>query len=83
MAAEALYDEALSLEMRDRAKLARLLLESLETESDGDAVSTWNETIARRAQQLDDGGVSAVTWEDARSEVLRELERRRANRSSP
>lgn len=82
MAAEALYDEALSLDETERAKLARLLLESLENERDDAADESWNETIARRARQIDDGSVTTVSWEDARAELLGELERRRANRSS-
>lgn len=83
MAAEALYDEALAMDSRSRAKLARLLLESLESERDDDADAAWSDELSRRAAQVGSGEVSTVTWDDARAAIRRELGRRRANRSSP
>lgn len=71
-AAQTLYDEALALPEDDRARLARLLLESLEGPRDTDAEAAWNETLARRVRELDDGSVKAVDWEDARREILGE-----------
>lgn len=82
-ASHTVYDEALALPEDDRARLARLLLESLEGTRDADAEAAWNETIARRVLELENGGVKGVDWLQARAEILGELERRRANRPSP
>lgn len=82
-ASHTVYDEALALPEDDRARLARLLLESLEGTRDADAEAAWNETIARRVLELENGSVKGVDWLQARAEILGELERRRANRPSP
>lgn len=52
--AQALTDQLLALPVPDRARLAGLLLASLE-EVDADAVDAWDVEIARRAQELDAG----------------------------
>ena len=82
-ASHSVYDEALALPEDERARLARLLLESLEGSRDADADAAWNETVARRLHELEDGSVKGVDGQQARAEILGELERRRANRSSP
>jgi putative addiction module component (TIGR02574 family) len=69
--AQALADQLLSLPSNDRARLAELLLASLE-ERDAGATEAWDAEIDRRATDLQGGRVAGV---DA-SEVFAEVERR-------
>jgi putative addiction module component (TIGR02574 family) len=59
--------EALRLSPRSRARLAELLISSLESESDADAEEEWVAEITRRAAELA-GGRFSLTPAD---EVLR------------
>ena len=70
--AQALADQLLALPSVDRARLAELLLASIE-ERDADSVAAWNEEIQRRANELDSGRVSGVPAADVFAEVERRL----------
>lgn len=70
--AEALADQLLALPSVDRARLAELLLASIE-ERDTDSAAAWNEEIDRRANELDSGGVAGVAAADVFAEVERRL----------
>ena len=69
--ADALADQLLALPSVDRARLAELLLASIE-ERDADATSAWNEEIDKRANELDNGLVAGIPA----AEVFAEVERR-------
>lgn len=70
--AEALADQLLALPSVDRARLAELLLASIE-ERDADSAAVWDEEIDRRTNELDSGRVAGVAAADVFAEVERRL----------
>lgn len=68
-----LENEALRLEAADRARLARLLLESLDAADDQDEVAAaWEAEVARRVADYQAGGVATIPAAD----VFREAKSR-------
>lgn len=72
--AEALANQLLALPTGDRARLAALLLASIETRDPG-ASAAWDEEIARRSAELDSGQVTGIAAADVFAEVERRLHR--------
>lgn len=72
--AEVLADQLLALPSADRARLAQLLLASLE-ERDPGAADAWNEEIDRRATDLTAGRVAGIPAAEVFAEVERRLRR--------
>jgi putative addiction module component (TIGR02574 family) len=70
-----LFRQAAELSDDDRATLAGLLIESLETEPDPDVEEAWARDIERRLAELDAGKVKTVPWETVRDRLLRRLGR--------
>ena len=70
----ALADQLLALPSGDRARLAQLLLASLE-DYEPVAVAAWDEEIARRADELASGRVAGVPAADVFAEAERRLHR--------
>lgn len=81
MLAEDLLAQVLRLPRSDRARLAEQVLSSLE-ESDEDVAGAWASELERRSRELAEGRVQTVDWDTARTGILKELEQRRAGRSS-
>ena len=73
--------EVLRLPRTERARLAEEVLSSLE-EPEGEVAAAWAPELERRSQEISEGRVQALDWETARERILRELEQRRASRSS-
>jgi putative addiction module component (TIGR02574 family) len=73
-AAELLKD-ALALSPEARAALADSLLASLDIEIDNDAEDRWREEIRRRLEQIDQGEVQLISWNDARRHLRARLSR--------
>jgi len=69
-----LFAEASNLSESERATLAGLLIESLESEIDSDVEEAWREEIERRLAELDSGTARTVPWETVRAELLRRTE---------
>ena len=65
-----LLSKALELSATERAELAALLFDSLETESDPDAEAAWLSEIERRMQLLDAGHSATVPWSDVRARLF-------------
>jgi putative addiction module component (TIGR02574 family) len=65
-----LFREALELTDNDRATLAGLLIESLETEIDPDVEAAWAEEAERRWKEIESGTVKTVPWEEVRARLL-------------
>ena len=82
MSTDELLAEALLLTRVDRARVAEELLSSLE-ESDDEVATAWATELERRSREVAEGRVQTTSWETARSEILRELEQRRAPRTAP
>jgi len=66
--AAALADQLLALPSPDRARLAELLLASLE-ERDTDVEARWEAEIARRSTELTTGRVAGIPAADVFAEV--------------
>jgi len=69
-----LFRRASDLPDSERATLAGLLIESLETKHGTDVESAWHGEIERRLQELDLGVVKAVPWKQVRAKLLRLLD---------
>lgn len=61
-----LLTEALQMPTLDRGRLAALLIESLESETETDVDLAWAEEISRRLSDIDSGRVKMISEEDAR-----------------
>ena len=68
-----LFKRASDLPDSDRATLAGLLIESLESEHETDVEFAWISEVERRLQELDSGIVKTVSWEQVRAKLLRLL----------
>jgi hypothetical protein len=66
-------EEALQLPIRDRAKLAHRLLESLDDISAADAEQLWLEVAQRRAEEIDKDQVKLVSAEELEHRVQARL----------
>jgi len=58
--AATLAKEALRMPAGQRAKLAHVLIQSLDTERDADAEQQWDAAIARRVEEIREGRVRGV-----------------------
>ena len=68
-----LFEEASSLSDEERATLAGLLIETLDSEWDPGAQAAWSEEIQRRTQELEAGAVQTIPWEQVRTRLLERL----------
>ena len=82
MSTEELLAEALRLPRPERARVAEELLSSLE-ESDEEVATAWAEELERRSRDVAEGRVQTTSWESVRTQIVKELERRRAGRTAP
>jgi putative addiction module component (TIGR02574 family) len=65
-----LFEEAADLPEEDRATLAGLLIDSLESEVGDGAENAWKEEIDNRLAQLDSGTVQTIPWNTVRARLL-------------
>jgi putative addiction module component (TIGR02574 family) len=65
-----LFREALELTDNDRATLAGLLIESLETSPDLDVEAAWAEEAERRWQEIRSGKVRTIPWEEIKGKLM-------------
>ena len=69
-----LFKQASNLSEQERATLAGLLIESLESEVDPDVEEAWRIEIERRVAELDAGAVKTVPWETVKAKLLQRFE---------
>jgi putative addiction module component (TIGR02574 family) len=69
--ARELFEEAIKLDPEERATLIRLLIESVDAESDDGAEDAWRVEIERRMAELDSGTVQTIPWEELRARLYR------------
>jgi putative addiction module component (TIGR02574 family) len=74
--ARQLLEEALKLELDERAALAADLIESLDPETDEDAEAAWAAEIGRRAARARSGKDPGKPWPDVRARLERDLAKR-------
>lgn len=66
---ESILIEALKLPMQERAALVSRLLASLDEQVDEGVDAAWDEEIAKRLNEIDEGKVKMVPWETVRAEM--------------
>jgi hypothetical protein len=66
---EAIRHEALALPSEERARLAELLLSSLDTLSEAEIEQLWFHEATRRAAEMDDGIVTRIPAQVVRQEA--------------
>jgi len=69
--AQELFEEAMKLDAQERATLMRLLIESLDAESEEGVEDAWQVEVERRMAELDSGAVETVPWEELRARLYR------------
>jgi putative addiction module component (TIGR02574 family) len=82
MSTEELLAQVLRLPRHERARLAEELLSSLEEADDEQVTAAWADELERRSREVAEGKVQTVDWGTARTELLKELEERRARRAA-
>ncbi len=60
---ENLLTQALQMPSKDRALIAERLITSLDTEADWDVEIAWQQEVQRRIEQIDNGEVVCIPWE--------------------
>jgi putative addiction module component (TIGR02574 family) len=73
--AENIIKEALRLPREARAMIAEKLLESLDFEEPFEVSSEWQEEIARRCREIDEGAVDLIPGDKVLKEAAEDLER--------
>ena len=71
-----LFQKACDLPEEERATLAGLLIESLDSEWEAGVDEAWAKEIDRRIAELDSGEVEPIPWEEVRARLLRSLDER-------
>lgn len=71
-----LWKDASELSEKDRADLAGLLIESLESEPDEEVEAAWAAEIERRVAELEAGAVKSIPWQEVRQRLLDRLNER-------
>ena len=69
--ARELFQEAMKLDPEERATLMRLLIDTLDAESEEGTEDAWRVEIERRMAELDSGTVEAIPWEELRARLYR------------
>jgi putative addiction module component (TIGR02574 family) len=67
------WKHASELSEKDRADLAGLLIESLESDIDPDVDTAWAAEIERRLSDIDAGTVKTIPWEQVRQRLVARL----------
>ncbi|MEM9533349.1 MAG: addiction module protein [Pseudomonadota bacterium] len=71
--ADEIFKTALELTASERAEVAALLLESLDSGSDEGVDEAWRVEVERRMKELDSGAVKTVSWAEARERLYQGL----------
>lgn len=73
-AAKEIIEAALKLDAKERELIADALWGSLEHGDDEASVgSAWDEEVARRAKELDEGRAELVDWDDVKARIANRL----------
>jgi putative addiction module component (TIGR02574 family) len=72
--AKEILDAALELEPHEREQIADDLWGSLEEGYDRASIDkAWDDELARRAKELDEGRVELVEWDDMKAKIANRL----------
>ena len=68
-----LFNEALQLNESERAALAGMLIDSIDSEVEKGVEAAWMAEIERRIEQLDAGMAETIPWDVVRDGLRRRL----------
>jgi len=68
--------QALELSVEERALLAEQLILSLDPQADADVELAWQEEVARRLREVDEGRARAEPWEAVRARLRKSIRAR-------
>lgn len=68
-----ILEKAMDLDAKDRATLAGLLIESLESDAETGAEEAWLIEVERRMEEIDSGTVRTLPWNELRTRLDRDL----------
>ena len=71
ISAEDIIDRALREPEKDRARIAEILISSLENSVDKNVEFAWQEEVTRRLKEIDSGAVKCIPWEEVRDKLQR------------
>ena len=77
MSVDELLAQVLRLPREERARVAEVLLSSLE-ESEEEVAAAWAIELERRSREVAEGRIQTIDWETARADILEKLQERRA-----
>jgi putative addiction module component (TIGR02574 family) len=60
---------ALSLNEKERAIVAEKIILSLDTEIDAQSEKKWQEEIVNRINEIDNGQVNLISWDEAKKRM--------------
>jgi putative addiction module component (TIGR02574 family) len=66
---ETIIKNALEKSETDRARIAEILISSLEETPDSEVEKAWQEEIASRIHEVDSGKVKCIPWEEIRDRL--------------
>jgi putative addiction module component (TIGR02574 family) len=66
---EFILNEVLTMSPDERARIARCLIQSLEEPCAEDVDEQWIQLAQKRLEELEDGSVQSVTWEEIKKKV--------------
>ncbi len=69
--ARELFEEAMRLDPEERATLMRLLIDSLDAESEEGVDAAWVAEVERRMAELDSGAVQSLSWDELKARLYR------------
>lgn len=71
ISSEDLIDQALREPEKERARIAEILISSLENSVDKNVEFAWQEEVTRRLKDIDSGAVKCIPWEEVRDKLRR------------
>nr|VFJ93690.1 MAG: putative addiction module component, TIGR02574 family [Candidatus Kentron sp. LFY]VFJ93709.1 MAG: putative addiction module component, TIGR02574 family [Candidatus Kentron sp. LFY] len=69
--ADEILGNALKQPELDRARIAQVLIASLDTPVDRENDLAWEQEINKRLREIDTGAVTCTPWEEAREQLYR------------
>lgn len=69
-AADTLFQAALQLPEGERADLAARLMETIKADTEADWDEAWSAEIAKRMDELNQGKVKTIPWDEVRQRML-------------
>ena len=71
ISADEIIDQALREPEKERARIAEILISSLENSVDKNVEFAWQEEVTKRLKEIDSGAVKCIPWEEVRDKLRR------------